>query len=207
MGNNRYILLSIIALAAFLSLAAGVIFNPSDMITKINTALKTKLSKEQQNSVKALISAFKEYGDGDARKLIYIIAVAWHESRLRPIKEIKAEPGNPIWDKYQHRYWNSGYYGRGFVQITWKDNYEKMGKLIGVDLVNNPDKALDPIYAAQIMVVGLMKGVFTGKKLSDYINGNTADFYNARRTVGNIMVNGKDTALMIQKDAVSIFNS
>ena len=31
------------------------------------------------------------------------------------------------------------YYGRGFIQLTGKDNYVALGKLVGKDLVSNPD--------------------------------------------------------------------
>lgn len=34
------------------------------------------------------------------------------------------------------------YRGRGIFQLTGKDNYNKYGKLIGLDLVNNPDLLL-----------------------------------------------------------------
>jgi predicted chitinase len=43
------------------------------------------------------------------------------------------------------------YRGRGFIQITGKENYEKVGKIIGIDLVNNPDLANDPQVAAKII--------------------------------------------------------
>jgi len=43
------------------------------------------------------------------------------------------------------------YRGRGFIQITGKENYDKIGKAIGVDLVNNPDLANDPEIAAKII--------------------------------------------------------
>jgi len=42
------------------------------------------------------------------------------------------------------------YRGRGFIQLTGKDNYAKMGAALGVDLVNNPDLANDPVIAARI---------------------------------------------------------
>lgn len=44
------------------------------------------------------------------------------------------------------------YYGRGFVQLTWKENYEKCGKAIGVDLVNSPALALKPDISAKALV-------------------------------------------------------
>lgn len=42
------------------------------------------------------------------------------------------------------------YYGRGFIQITWKNNYLVYGNAIGVDLVNHPELALDINNAAKI---------------------------------------------------------
>jgi putative chitinase len=155
------------------------------------------LNAEQQNSVREIVRAFEQYGDGDQRKLAYILAVAWHESRLKPIPEIRAKQGTEVWN-IQQKYWPSGYYGRGYVQLTWQDNYRKMSDVIGVDLVRNPDAALIPRNAARIMVIGIMKGMFTGRKLADYINNQGADYYNARRTVGALIVAGQDTAALIQ---------
>lgn len=42
------------------------------------------------------------------------------------------------------------YRGRGMIQLTGKDQYESMGKKLGIDLVNNPDLAADPKYASKI---------------------------------------------------------
>lgn len=39
------------------------------------------------------------------------------------------------------------YRGRGFMQVTGKDNYAEVGKMIGVDLLNNPDLLSEPRYA------------------------------------------------------------
>ncbi|MEJ8811829.1 glycoside hydrolase family 19 protein [Variovorax ureilyticus] len=40
--------------------------------------------------------------------------------------------------------------GRGFTQLTGKDNYAAAGKALGLDLANNPDLAADPANAAKI---------------------------------------------------------
>ena len=41
----------------------------------------------------------------------------------------------------------SKYLGRGLIQLTGKENYERCGASINVDLINNPDYLLDPKYA------------------------------------------------------------
>lgn len=53
--------------------------------------------------------------------------------------------------KAQERYWDSGFYGRGYVQLTWRDNYALYGQMIGEDLVTTPDRALQPDVAARIL--------------------------------------------------------
>ena len=75
----------------------------------------------------------------------------------------------------------------GYVQLTWDYNYKKAGNLLGVDLVSNPEFALRPSIAAQIIVRGMSEGWFTGKKLSDF-----TDFVSMRR-----IVNGTDKAALI----------
>jgi putative chitinase len=40
------------------------------------------------------------------------------------------------------------YCGRGLKQLTGKDNYTRCGQGIGVDLVSDPDKLLEPAFAA-----------------------------------------------------------
>jgi hypothetical protein len=89
------------------------------------------------------------------------------------------------------------YYGRGDVQLTWYENYEKMGKLLGVPLLEEPELALVPEISARIMLEGMTKGAsmrgdFTGVSLENYFNAWKDDPVNARR-----IINGLDKADMI----------
>ena len=76
-----------------------------------------------------------------------------------------------------------------------------MGSFLGIDLVGSPDLALQPEYAARIIVYGMMNGSFTRKKLGDYINLLQADYKNARR-----VVNGTDKATLIKGYAQQLEN-
>jgi putative chitinase len=145
--------------------------------------------------------------DGDRRQLACILATALHETAatMQPIRERggkayllrnyditgsqpararangNVEPGDGL-----------RYSGRGYVQLTWKNNYRRVGDLIGIDLVSNPDRAMEPDIAATILIHGMEQGWFTGRKLADYFNGPRAEWMQARR-----IVNGLDQAGLI----------
>jgi predicted chitinase len=84
------------------------------------------------------------------------------------------------------------YYGRGYVQLTWADNYRQMGTALGNRLLYDPSLALNPEVAYQIMSLGMRKGSFTGRKLADYIHDGACDYVNARK-----IINGLDQAQRI----------
>lgn len=85
------------------------------------------------------------------------------------------------------------YRGRGFIQITGYDNYKKFG------IEQDPDKALDVEIGASILYSGMIKGLFTGRKLAGSITGNKTDYYNAR---GVVNADKKRVGRQIASDAV-----
>lgn len=76
------------------------------------------------------------------------------------------------------------YRGRGYVQVTWKNNYEKFSPLVGANLVARPERALEPGIAYEILVHGMLEGMFTGRKLGEFVGTTPApDYFNARLVV------------------------
>jgi len=68
----------------------------------------------------------------------------------------------------------STYKGRGLIQITGKDNYRRVGKILGIDLVSNPELVNDPKYAAPAAMAYLSlpgKDFFSGTMSRDYLKG------------------------------------
>jgi predicted chitinase len=160
------------------------------------------LDETQLDSIRKIVTAFHTYGDGDPNKLAYIFATARHESNFRPIQERRALPSQTQVYQRQNRYWSSGYFGRGFVQLTWKSNYLKMARVFKVDFVNQPELVLEPTHAARILVYGMMNGSFTGASLGDFINEERQDFFKARQ-----VVNGLDRAGLIAGYGELIMNN
>jgi predicted chitinase len=126
----------------------------------------------------------------------YVIATVAHETNdtFQPVRE--AYWLSEDWRKKNLRYYP--YYGRGYVQITWDYNYAHYSEVLGVNLLKDPDICMRPPVALYILVDGFKNGIFTGKKLTDYVNDKGTDFKNARRCI-----NGLDRAEDIAKRATA----
>lgn len=141
----------------------------------------------------------------------YVLATTyWETARtMKPVRETMARSDESAITRLENAwvagrlpwvstpYWRKdgngqSWFGRGFVQLTWKRNYEKAGSQLGIDLTSDPGRALEPDIAAAILVEGMRDGWFTGKKLSDYITLKRSNYRGARR-----VVNGTDKASTI----------
>ena len=166
-----------------------------------------------------IVNAAMELGVTDENQIRYVLATVQHETNgtFQPIREAywvrnklirrygKAQ-GSIRFENWGRRHFKTTkskvsyypYYGRGYVQLTWKRNYAKFTDILidqgyeGCDLVKYPDQALNHNIAAFILVYGMIHGTFTGRKLSDYINDYKVDYIGARR-----IINGRDKAMHI----------
>lgn len=152
------------------------------------------LTQPQVDGFNALLAAMQGW---PVSWVAYGLATAWHEtaSTMQPI----AEYGKGRGRKYGVPGRNGGQvaYGRGYVQLTWDDNYDKADAELGLNgaLKANYALAMQPDIAAKILRKGMEEGWFTGKKLADYLPG---DYTNARR-----IINGTDKASQIAGYAMS----
>lgn len=137
-------------------------------------------------------------------QLAYVLATAWWESgkTMAPVEEAFYLGAKA--DAYRKRLRYFPYHGRGLVQLTWKENYRKASDLVGVDLVAQPNKAMDPQVSVLVLFDGMERGWFTGKRLEDYVDDideaddeDLREFANARR-----IVNGTDRQVEIGKLAL-----
>lgn len=165
-----------------------------------------RLSQSQMDGMASMLDLWeRQYSDKDLRWLAYIMATAFHETgaKMQPVREGFATSdaaAKRILAKYPYAQPNSfglAYYGRGLVQLTWEKNYQKMGEILNLPLVADPDLALDPEVSTRILFEGMMKGAsgkgdFTSKSLEDYFNAKKDDPITARR-----IINGTDKAELI----------
>lgn len=120
-----------------------------------------------------------------------------HSYTLATVKWETANTFQPVTEYGSLHYLQSKpyypYIGRGYVQLTWKENYRKFGNALGIDLINHPDLANVPEFSWQILELGMTDnfGVkdpdFTSYTLEDffYINGEDyyKDYFNARKII------------------------
>lgn len=117
----------------------------------------------------------------------YALSTIWWETdqTMQPIteKDNKSKTylrGKPYWP----------WIGKGYVMLTWEDNYRKFGKALGIDLIAEPTKVNEPETAWLIleegmtnMDLGFKDPEFTKYTLEQFFNETTQDFYNARKII------------------------
>jgi hypothetical protein len=137
----------------------------------------------------------------------YALATACHETAytMQPVREAYWLSEN--WRSKNLRYFP--FYGRGYVQLTWKENYDKADRelKLGGQLSKNLELALDPDIAARIMVRGMQEGWFAGDRngnrhtLARHLPANGAASV-AQMTSARRIINGTDKNEKIAAEAM-----
>lgn len=112
----------------------------------------------------------------------FVLANVHHETAgFKYLKEIDGE-NQAIKNNYGG---GKNWYGRGFIQLTHKSNYEKWSSWLNIDLVSDPDILVNNLeISALVACSGVKYGSFTGSgRVDKYINETKQDYYNAREIV------------------------
>jgi hypothetical protein len=145
----------------------------------------------------------------DLRHLAYALATTLHEtaSTMQPIEEYGRGKGKEYGTVDPET--KQIYYGRGFVQLTWRTNYAIATKKLMLtgenDLEWYAHMALDMDIATDVMFQGMWEGWFRvsndGKPqtLLRHFNDTTDDPYTARE-----IINGDKHIIPLWADGVSI---
>lgn len=176
--------------------------NKGDLLLKniVLTSKKPVLNQTQKNNINSLIKQMNQNGITNQFAQAAILSVIYKESSFIPKNEnlnysqeriLQVWPGTSVQiakdsannpEKlgnimYGGKYLNGPtegylYRGRGYNQITFKSAYKQYSDLTGIDLVKDPDKLNNPIYAG-IVACAFFKNGF----LAISHNQDLAGFY------------------------------
>lgn len=136
-----------------------------------NAPFSGRLTSGQVDGMNRILDEWERRRLTDLRHLAYMLATPVLETggTMQPVREGGGE-----------RYLRSKRYypwvGEGLVQVTWEENHRKFGATAPGQLMTWP-KALAAMFD------GMQKGMFTGKKLSDYFNDTRDDPLGARSII------------------------
>jgi hypothetical protein len=164
------------------------------------------LEQDQVDGISALLTMWTAmHPTGDVRHLAYILATTYHETSatMQPIEEYGKGSGQPYGEPDPTT--GECYFGRGFVQLTWADNYMRVDQEFGLEgddsCYLHPELQLTENLAARTIIQGMDAGWFRGDKLDDYFNENEDNPYGARE-----IINGDKSKIPDWSGGISIGN-
>lgn len=161
-----------------------------------------EMTERQKKGVNVFIDLWiNRCGEGDfipTAYLAYTLATVYHETAwtMEPLSEYGKGKDYPYGVVNPET--GFAYYGRGYVQTTWDYNYKTLSTMVRhpdgsfADLYHNPELLLECDYSSQATLFGMRDGIYTGKRLTDYLDRELPDFVGARR-----VINGTDKADLI----------
>ncbi len=177
---------------------------------------KGRLAAGQVEGLTAILDGWQaRVGQDEAQPLAYVLATAFHETAatMQPVRETLASSDRSAIARLDEAfaagrlgsvktpYWRpdadgKSWLGRGLVQLTHRRNYEAMSAVTGIDLLADPGRAMEMPVSVAILIEGMRRGSFTGRKLGDYFGQERADWVGARK-----IINGNDRADLVARHA------
>ncbi len=161
------------------------------------------MTNAQVEGIEAKLAAFAVQGSPLAHVAYGLATSFWETGRkMQPVPEIGRGRGKAYGKPGKHA--GQIAYGRGDVQLTWDFTYERADAELGLKgaLSSNYDRAMETEISAQIMVLGMTEGWFTGKSFASYLpakgKATVVQFTSARR-----IINGIDRAEKVAAFAMS----
>jgi len=178
---------------------AGLIGRP---IVELQPDFEFRRNQSQANrdkSAAAIIEAARAKQLSNAQ-IAYVLATAEHESdSFKTLEEYSS--GTQYEGRVDLGNTKAGdgarFKGRGYVQLTGRLNYTRYSEIAGLQLARLPIIVMNwPALSVFIIVDGMVRGVYTGRRLADFVNSTKQDFFNARQ-----VINGHDRAEKIADQA------
>jgi predicted chitinase len=120
---------------------------------------------ELAGDLAALVPEMKKAGITTKLRVAAFLGNVCHETDN--LKTLEEYGDRAYFESFLGNQWM--YHGRGYIMNTWRAAYERLGKVLGVDLVQQPDRlANDKELAAKAAVWFWDKGNVTGKSLNPY---------------------------------------
>ena len=187
-----------------------MIFDRETFFDSVRTSLfGGAMAQPQVDGMEAILAAWENYLEPlgwDRRWLSYALATTYHETaqEMQPIEEYGKGAGQPYGEVDEET--GQTYYGRGFVQLTWRDNYVRADRELEFSgdesLEWHADNALKPDVAARVMFRGMSQAWFRPPNdFEHYFHATTEDAYGARE-----IINGDKHIVPEWSDGVSIGN-
>lgn len=160
------------------------------------------MNQSQVDGMEAILNGWEAKRGGDDRRwLAYFLATAYHETakEMQPIEEYGKGAGMPYGVPDPET--GQTYYGRGYVMLTWRENYQRADDEIGCDSVWHPEQQLDAAISGATGYRGMMEGWFRGDTFADYFSDTKDDPFGARN-----IINGDENVVPSWSNGVSIGN-
>ncbi|HEX5336905.1 MAG TPA: peptidoglycan-binding protein [Gallionella sp.] len=153
------------------TLSALGISPPAKLAVSVDTAAVSKLFPYTRTSSIAknlpyVTAALAAFGLTDINMICAALGTIRAETEgFVPIAELPSHfntlPGQAAFSAYEYKLGNmepgdgARFRGRGYVQLTGRDNYKKFGAVLDISLENNPDSACAPEVAACLLAAYL----------------------------------------------------